>query len=619
MNTRRFHPRILRFVLLAFFWLTFGCGTWTIGAQIIRTSSAETQVGFYLQIELAREVWDALEGTNPFNSKEITDPWAQQGWVVTESEGGRVLTFTKSATPLEQLPAQRWTLEKSGGVTRAKLAVLAPDASNPDNTLLRDIEIIVDESGAAPRYEYTARVEVPPPENSSGSSGDFATDLAAAFAELGSTSTDDPQIKRLEEAIRRVGPPKLIISATLPGQISSATLNGAPNGTIEQNTVRWQAPLDRAGTYTVHAVSSLAAAPAATVALPTSPPAAPQVSDDFTRPDAGPCQLGLSNNTLGGDRQLFYLPIFPSGGTDPTNPIGANLVSGALQNNGLDYGGVQFALTDACAQPIGMVRGADMGQDLNLRADLLTPTDAAGHVSQAGPYVRNRAAAMGDGIIGGEAAGYWVQLESTGEVKLKRVNPSGVIATSCKPASFDTTVFHTLEIAAGGNQLQVALDGKLLTFTQNNELVIALLIPPTAGSNDGTAGIAFGAEANRGQIGGQRADNLAVTAYRSLDGLPVQNNCVSAPGVVATPTTDSGAPTITPRATQVAIAPTQAAPSTARTGDCNSDGKLTELDALCALQMSMYLVELNLVMDVDGNGQVDSRDAVIILQRAVGK
>jgi hypothetical protein len=47
-------------------------------------------------------------------------------------------------------------------------------------------------------------------------------------------------------------------------------------------------------------------------------------------------------------------------------------------------------------------------------------------------------------------------------------------------------------------------------------------IPPAVGVNEGTAGIAFGAEDNPDQIGGQRADNLVVTDYESLTELPIQ-------------------------------------------------------------------------------------------------
>jgi LCCL domain/Cohesin domain len=54
-------------------------------------------------------------------------------------------------------------------------------------------------------------------------------------------------------------------------------------------------------------------------------------------------------------------------------------------------------------------------------------------------------------------------------------------------------------------------------------------------------------------------------------------------------------------------------------GDCDGDGSLTESDALCALEMSVQLRPTNQIMDMDQSGAVDSRDAVIILQRALKK
>lgn len=380
--------------------------------------------------------------------------------------------------------------------------------------------------------------------------------------------------------------------------------------------------------------------PAQNAPPPTSDAGSALAGDDFNRPDSNACNLG---RVASGARSLYYLPIFPSGGTDPTNPIGANLVSGALQNNSADFGGFQFTeSSDPCRQG----RGADMGQDLNVRADLLTPTDAAGHLSEAGPYFRSRAAARGDGIIGGDSAGYWVQLKSSGEIQIKRLNPWSMIATSGIPASFDPNAMHHIEIAAGGNNLQVALDGKLQTFMQDNEPVTKVQIPATAGSNNGTVGIAFGAEANRGQIGGQRADNVQVLPYRPLDGLPTQNNYAALPpptdrlptSIPPTATSIPSAPTVAPLPTITMPPPTSAQssptiplasapylaptplplPPITPTGDCDGNG-VTELDALCALEMSVRLLMQNPLVDMDGNGIVDSRDAVIILQRAVNK
>jgi hypothetical protein len=55
-------------------------------------------------------------------------------------------------------------------------------------------------------------------------------------------------------------------------------------------------------------------------------------------------------------------------------------------------------------------------------------------------------------------------------------------------------------------------------------------------------------------------------------------------------------------------------------GDCDGSGYLTEADALCALQMSVRLIDRRIPpMDLDGDGDVTSRDAAVILQRVVGR
>lgn len=259
---------------------------------------------------------------------------------------------------------------------------------------------------------------------------------------------------------------------------------------------------------------------AATPAAPQPPLTNVVFSDSFSRAAGDRCALGAADQPFGGTSTRYYLPIFPYNNV-PANPIGASIANGALQNDYQDFGGVQFASTSAVCSG---ARGADMGQNLDIRVDLLVPGDASGLPTAAGPYIRSRAAAGGDGIIGGESAGYWIQLYSTGEVKIKRLSPQAFVAVSGAPASFDTSVFHTLEIAAQGSSLQVALDGRLLTFTQDGARVTTVAIPLTSGNNNGTAGIGFSAETNRGKLGGQRADNLVVAAYRSLSGLPVQSN-----------------------------------------------------------------------------------------------
>jgi uncharacterized protein (TIGR03437 family) len=105
-------------------------------------------------------------------------------------------------------------------------------------------------------------------------------------------------------------------------------------------------------------------------------------------------------------------------------------------------------------------------------------------------------------------------------VKVKDLSSAVVVAAAAAPVRFDNTVFHTLEMAAQGSHLQVALDGQLLTFIQNGTSASSVSIPATGGSDEGTAGIAFGDDDNPGRVGGQRARNLVVTAYHSLVSTP---------------------------------------------------------------------------------------------------
>jgi hypothetical protein len=53
-------------------------------------------------------------------------------------------------------------------------------------------------------------------------------------------------------------------------------------------------------------------------------------------------------------------------------------------------------------------------------------------------------------------------------------------------------------------------------------------------------------------------------------------------------------------------------------GDCEGDGRLTESDALCALEMSVRLRPPLSAVDIDRNGEATSRDATLILQMAIG-
>jgi DNA-binding winged helix-turn-helix (wHTH) protein len=188
-----------------------------------------------------------------------------------------------------------------------------------------------------------------------------------------------------------------------------------------------------------------------------------------------------------------------------------------FRNDGKDFTGIQLARPDSeCA--LGTLHGADIGQNLRIAVDLLVPKDGAGHITEAGPYFRSRRAVPGNGIIGGTSGGYWVQLYSTGMVKVKCLNPWGMIAFSPALEGFDASAFHHLEIEAKGERLRVWLDSRLLEFEQGRKYAAVVPIPPAwngpprLGKNDGTAGIFAGCEDNRNLMGGQQARNLRVTS-----------------------------------------------------------------------------------------------------------
>jgi hypothetical protein len=56
-----------------------------------------------------------------------------------------------------------------------------------------------------------------------------------------------------------------------------------------------------------------------------------------------------------------------------------------------------------------------------------------------------------------------------------------------------------------------------------------------------------------------------------------------------------------------------------RKGDVNGDGKISSVDALMALKMSVRIIPATAAADVDGDGRVTSIDAGLILQAATGK
>jgi DNA-binding winged helix-turn-helix (wHTH) protein len=201
----------------------------------------------------------------------------------------------------------------------------------------------------------------------------------------------------------------------------------------------------------------------------------------------------------------YYLPVMSGA---------ARIENGEIVNSGLDIGGIQLARSDgACGA--ASLHGAPIGQDLYLSAELKVPVGPNALQSDAGIYFRSRKAHAGDGIMGGTSAGYWVRLNSGGRITVRCLNPGRVVAFANAP-DFVPEEYHRLELIAIGSVLKVGLNGKLVEFDQDGKLTTSVSIPsvwegpPKVGDDDGTVGVAFAADLNRGRLGGQRVRNFIV-------------------------------------------------------------------------------------------------------------
>ncbi|MFN7938430.1 MAG: LamG-like jellyroll fold domain-containing protein [Bryobacteraceae bacterium] len=200
----------------------------------------------------------------------------------------------------------------------------------------------------------------------------------------------------------------------------------------------------------------------------------------------------------------------------PINGASVEITSAGIRNTGADYSGVAIAVRQPGC-PIRSTVAADAGQDITIEAEIRTAGNSTNQITEAGPFFRSRPAAPGDGIIGGTSAGFWVQLLSTGQVRIRRLNPSSTIAFTAVPPIFDPNAFHKLSTHVKGDSLIVHLDGQPLAFDQAGRTVNAVQLAPAwesatpKGRNRGAAGIAFSAEANRHQAGGQQARNIRIT------------------------------------------------------------------------------------------------------------
>ena len=231
------------------------------------------------------------------------------------------------------------------------------------------------------------------------------------------------------------------------------------------------------------------------------------------------CLSGADDIQLDDRGSYQYVPIFGDKVETLTREPGESSVP--MRNAGNDFAGVAFARPDAdCG--LRSIHGADIGQDLNIEVKLRVPLGANGAITDGGPFFRSRRANPGDGIVGGTSAGFWVQLDSIGQVRVRRLHPNAILGFSQSVKDFDSSAFHRLEVAFHGETLQVALDGRLLTFDAAGVQTASLNLRPDwenaspKGINGGCGGIAFGCSRNRGQAGGQEARDIRVKPYRAL-------------------------------------------------------------------------------------------------------
>jgi DNA-binding winged helix-turn-helix (wHTH) protein len=214
------------------------------------------------------------------------------------------------------------------------------------------------------------------------------------------------------------------------------------------------------------------------------------------------CVSGADDIQIEGRGSYYFSPVH--GNNIEILPPKPGEHSAGVRNTGKDFAGVTFVRRERdCA--LQSIHGSDMGQDLKIDVELLVPRGPGGAITDGGPYFRSRRANPGDGIIGGTSAGFWVHLDSTGQVRVQRLHPSTVLGFSSAPESFDPTVFHKLTAMVHGQTLEVALDGRPLTFDVAGTQQASLQLSPAwenaspVGHNGGAAGIAFSCSRNRGQ------------------------------------------------------------------------------------------------------------------------
>ncbi len=281
----------------------------------------------------------------------------------------------------------------------------------------------------------------------------------------------------------------------------------------------------------------------AAATLLTAPTASASVlfSDSFNRTGGAVCgtavdpsnpnrSLGLSDNSYGGSPSRGYIGIK---GVGSCNVVGAAIDNGSVLNSSTAFGGGGFEVSvsaTCCAF------STNVGQDLNLAARVLLPkTVASGNDGQwvcdtdatiASIYFRTRNAYTGDGVRGGSASGFRVELDSLGQLRVYANNTGTFVAASMAPSDFDADVFHDVRVSVQGSPgtLRVLLDSTLTVFRRisDGSLFTSLPLPVTGGTNAGATGIEFESDP-RGNRAGQRVDDYIVETAGPL--LPCAGAC----------------------------------------------------------------------------------------------
>jgi|GEM_PF-5700702 len=255
---RRLSARVqLIAVLLLVALFSFGCVTSTYIMDVSQSDTGQPAIGQSWNIEFNKKVYDALREADTSGTGFDPSDLEKQGWQVTSKEDGRVVNATKETATLDALASQGWDVaEEKAGDGRIVTAKMKTGEASPFGEALKDLTITIDESNPqAPTYKYHATVEIT--GESSSSSGGSSSSGSGGWGDFWEAFYDaNPHLRKLEKEIAEAPPPKFTFGVRLPANIQSATMNGTQAGEISGNSVMWDVPIEKPGTYTLEATAS---------------------------------------------------------------------------------------------------------------------------------------------------------------------------------------------------------------------------------------------------------------------------------------------------------------------------------------------------------------------------